>query len=59
MMKTINYRKENEPWNAYIRQVYKKHTFFMRQDVKFLKIISQPRRIEKRDKVFKSLKIPA
>jgi len=27
-MKTINYRKENEPRNAYIRQVHtKKHTF--------------------------------
>jgi len=28
MMKTINYRKENEPWNAYIKQVYKKTQTF-------------------------------
>jgi len=32
MMKTINYRKENEPWNAYIRQVYKK-THFLTEDL--------------------------
>ena len=32
MMKTINYRKENEP---YIRQVYKKHTFFVNVSLKW------------------------